>query len=530
MSTLGALNAQTDGNNYVAAATPEAIEVGDFILHQGGNAVDAAVAVALTLGVTEPAMSGLGGRTMLILSFPNQEPIAIGGHSITPQFVDTLATRANISYYQQISIPSQLKVLSYTWQKYKSGNLSWEEIVQPAIDYAEKGFVLGLHRHQVFVKNAKQLQESPHHNRELMIDDNIPFVGDLIRQKSLANTLSRIAKFGAEDFYSGEIARKMADDIKEHGGWITYKDLSNFPDPIEYAALHTTYRSYDVYSFPPPGGGWQVLQALNLLEQFDPSIIAENNRQRTKKIIEILNICHNDRLANPINDYYNYSNEVKQKVSKKYAVELLLQEDELMKSKKNGKIDSNKGSGETTHFSIVDDSGLAVSVTSSIGAYFGSKTSTKELGFFYNSYVKSLLGFGLGKQLKGHTIIPSSMSPSLVRKDGATVLVIGTPGSKRIVSTIAQLIQLWVDGQESIHELINLPRIHAISNRVYLEDTSVKFDFLSTLRKEGYSIASPSYSLTKSGLNAYFGGVHAIEWRDGKWISASDPRRDGGVK
>jgi gamma-glutamyltranspeptidase/glutathione hydrolase len=228
-------------------------------------------------------------------------------------------------------------------------------------------------------------------------------------------------------------------------------------------------------------------------------------------------------LENPIKDYNNYQKEIDLKISKAYAKEIFSK----AKMKKDGKpLGEIKDNGETTHFSVLDSSGMGVSVTCSLSGYFGSFTSTKDLGFFYNSYLKSLLGFGLGKSLQPNTKVPTSMSPSLVRKNGQNVLLIGTPGSKRIVSTIAQVIQLWVDSSMSITDIIKLPRLHAIRNLAYLENSNLTSTELNSIRDRGFKIAFPHYLLTKNGLNAWFGGVHAIGFKNGKWSLADDPRRD----
>ena len=515
--------AQTN-RGLVASATPESTKAGALILSKGGNAVDAAVATAFTLGVTEPAMSGIGGRTMIILSVPNQEPIAIGGHSVAPKVLDKDISKEELTYYKQVSIPSQVKILHYVWKKYGSGNIKWKDLLAPAIEYANNGFVVGQHRHHVFRRLQDKLKNSHFHNNELLIDGNIPAIVDTIKQPTLANTLQRLATAGARDFYEGGIAREIAEDFKHNNGWITYDDLATFPEPQEHSALHVTYRGYDVYSFVPPGGGWQVLQALKILEQYDQEDINKYSNERTKRVADALNMSHNDRLENSITDYKDYQEEVDEKISNDYAKKL---HSSFIKSSSTGKEIKDNGQGETTHFSIVDEDGLAVSVTSSIGAYLGSLASTKSLGFFYNSYMKSLMGFGLGKSLESSVNIPSSMSPSLVKKDGQNVLVIGTPGSKRIVSTISQLIQLWIDGDESIQDIIKFPRVHAIQNSVYLEDEQIDVALLHALRLDGYTIAFPQYDLTNNGLNAYFGGVHAIEFKNGTWKAAADPRRDG---
>ncbi len=517
--------AQNEPLGLVSSATPEATASGAQILKKGGNAVDAAVAVAFTLGVTEPAMSGIGGRTMMILSLPNQEPIAIGGISLTPTILDSNIEKEDLTFYKQVSIPSQVKILSYVWKKYGSGRLKWEELLEPAIHYAEKGFINGVHRHHVFKRVQQKFIDNPYHNRELLVDNEIPAIGDIIKQPTLARTLKQLAANGGDDFYKGSIAREMAKDFKTNGGWITYDDLYHFPEPKEHKPLHVNYRGYDIYSFVPPGGGWQVLQVLNLLEQYDVNDLKENTNERTLALLHVLNISHNDRLDNAIKDYSNFQSEINKKISKKYAKALFENTDNTVKVNQEAE---EKGQGETTHFSITDKAGIAVSVTSSVGAYFGSLTSTKKLGFFYNSYLKSLMGFGLNKSLEPNVNIPSSMSPSLVKKDGKNVLVIGTPGSKRIVSTISQLIQLWVDSQMSITDVIKEPRVHAIRNLAYIEDENITSKYLQEIRSKKFKITFPDYDLTnKSGLNAYFGGVHAIEYRNGQWKAAADPRRDG---
>lgn len=513
--------AQNNSKNLVSSATPEATEAGALVFQKGGNAVDAAVAVAFTLGVTEPAMSGIGGRAMLIVSLPNKEPVAIGGISLSPSYVQGDILKDSLVYYKQVSIPSQVKVLYHTWKKYGSKRLTWAELLQPAIGYAEQGFVVGPHRHHVFKRWQERFKSSPYHNKELLVYDDIPAIGDVVKQPTLANTLKRIAK-NADDFYKGDIAKEIAADFKANGGWITYEDLVNFPEPKEHKPLHTTYRGYDVYSFIPPGGGWQMLQALNIMEQYDANTIGKYSNERGLAVLNALNSCHNDRLDNPIKDYTNYQSEIENKISKDYAKSLL----NVTNIKTTKEIEDN-GQGETTHFSVVDSDGMAVSVTCSIGAYFGSSTSTKSLGFFYNSYLKSLMGFGLGKSLEPSTPIPSSMSPSLVKKDGKNVLVIGTPGSKRIVSTISQLIQLWIDSDIGIQDIIKLPRYHAIQNKAYIESESLTSKELEKLRQSGFKIVFPEYDLTNHGLNAYFGGVHAIEFKNNKWSAAADPRRDG---
>ena len=406
-------------------------------------------------------------------------------------------------------------------KNYGSGKVTWAQVLAPAISFAEEGFVVGLHRHQVFSRYAKKLQESPYHNGEVLIDGGIPAIGETVKQPTLGKTLRRLANKGANDFYKGEIAQEIAKDMTKNAGWTGLKDLENLPDPIEIKPLHTTYRGYDIYSFPPPGGGWQILQILNLMEKYPVEKLSKHNITRQKIILKILNMSHQDRLDFPIQDYVNYHTEVSKKIDKKYRIRNPLDR------KTNGK----KGvDTETSHFSVIDKSGMGLSVTSSLGAYYGAQAATKSLGFFYNSYAKSLVNFGLkGKGLSPNTKVPSSMSPSLVKKNGKNVLLIGTPGSKRIVSTTSQLIQLWIDSKLSIREIIKLPRLHAIKNQAYVENLTHSGTLIPELRAMGFEIVFPNYDLTIGKYNAYFGGVHAIEFKNDRWQPAADPRRDGEI-
>ena len=512
-------------NGLVSSASPEATLAGRQILDKGGNAADAAVAIAFALGVTEPAMSGLGGGTQVLLSIPGKDPIAINGTTLSPALTPVTATKADLTYHKRSTIPSTVKVLHYLWKKYGSGAIAWAELLDPAIGYAEKGFVVGTFRHLVYKKYEKELLNSPYHTYYwLTPEGRIPAPGERIRQPVLATTLRRLAQHGAADFYSGDIAREIASDMAKNGGWITLEDLQNFPEPSELPALHTTFRDYDVYSQPPPCGGWTVLQILNLLEE-SPAAMLQSADQYWIKLTTALYLGHLNRDMAPVTDLSQYEPYTRLKTSK----------DILEEVKANWPPSEQSSGGETTHFSVVDDTGMALAVTASINAYFGAAAASSKLGFLYNTYMDD---FQLGQPSHPFAIGPgkmaySSMSPTVVRKDGQNVLVIGSPGSARIISTVAQIARQWMDAQEKdIKASVAAPRVHVYDNKVLFEALapSEQATILPYLEKQGMEIAFPTYDLQINGLNAYFGGVHALAWENGRWKGAADPRRDGLVQ
>ncbi|RMD99058.1 MAG: hypothetical protein D6814_06295 [Calditrichaeota bacterium] len=191
-----------------------------------------------------------------------------------------------------------------------------------------------------------------------------------------------------------------------------------------------------------------------------------------------------------------------------------------------------KDTGETTHFSVVDARGMAVSVTASINAYFGAREANAKLGFLYNSYMHE---FKTGQPHHPFALRPrampySSMSPTIVAREGKPYLALGSPGSSRIISTVAQVIQLWIDTKMGIQQAVAAPRVHVVpKNKLYLESQRLAPDLLARLKQQGYRLSTPRTDLARGGLNPYFGGVHAVAFEQGHWVGAADPRRDGRV-
>lgn len=520
---LGALSCKQNSEKniigVVSSATPEASKVGEQIFLKGGNAIDVAVAVSFALGVTEPAMSGLGGGTQVLLSLNNGKPFAINGSTLSPANTPT-NIGDTLTYHRRSTIPSSVKVLDYLWRTYGSGKVSWAELLDPAIKLAENGFTVGEFRAKVYKQYENELLESNFNTSFFLMEGKrIPVEGEILKQPVLANTLKRLAKFGANDFYIGDIAKDIAKDMQKHNGYITLKDLHDFPEPNEVAALISSYKEMNVFSQPPPCGGWTVLLALNVMEQ-----LSKEHKLNNTDITEALYLAHNDRDLDPITDLVHYDSIVNRKLSKDYT-ELLLKNNSVTNKQKQ-----NKESGETTHFSVVDSYGNVIAVTSSINAYFGSLSTSTTLGFLYNTYMDDFIFEKPDHPfaIRPNAMAYSSMAPTIVQHDGKNVLVIGSPGSERIISSVAQITAKWIENND-INKLINDSRIHVSKNNMYLEDQK---DYKSIdkyiLDKFDLQIkhANKNLVITK-GLNAYYGGIHAIAKENEKWVGVADPRRDG---
>ena len=505
----------------VSSATPEATMAGVEILEAGGNAIDAAVAISFALGVSEPAGSGIGGQTFFLVHSFGKEPYVINGTSLAPRRILPPVDRDDLTGRRASTVPSTVKVLGYAWENYGSGRISWSRLLQPAIRIAQEGYLLGYFRHRSFVRYAHKLRNWPSTAKLFLLPDgSVPKQGSLIKQPILASTLRRLAEAGPEDFYNGQIAEEIDRDMRENGGWITLEDLEDFPTPKTVVPLKGTYREWDVYSLPPPTGGWVTLQALNLLEHARKEDLAPPSYKRRVWLAETLRVAHKSREKRPVRDLIDFESGTGKKIGKERAKQLF----EEVHAPANG---------ETTHFSLVDGKGTAVAVTQSINGYFGAKSAHPTLGFLYNNYMKE---FELDDKdspfyLRPGGIPYSSMSGTILAKNAAPHLILGSPGSKRIISAVVQVISYWVDVEQKIVPAVRAPRLHVVPEHdLFIESRSVPSSHLLKLELLGYSLLRPLSSLHKGDLNPYFGGVHAVAKEGSKWVGAADPRRDGTVR
>jgi len=505
-------------SGVISSGSPESVSAGKKILELGGNAVDAAIAISFALAVTEPAMSGLGGQAQFLIHIPGKEPLIVNGTSFSPSNLPDSLNKDDLQKHKATTVPSMVRTLDYLWKNYGSGNVSWDELLEPAIKYAEEGFQLGKFRYSVLNHKAEDLRKDSVTKKIFLNEDgSLPQQEKYFKQETLAKTLTKIATEGANDFYSGKIAQQIAEDIKRNNGWITIDDLNNVPTPIKIPAIKGNYREYDIYTMPPPGGGWVIIQALNILEQFPQEKLKIDSKERLLLIAQALQIAHKSREDYPVKDLTNYNEEVNNKINDEEAKRLLLES-------------GYDNRGETTHFSVVDESGIVVSATLSINNYFGSKAANPQLGFLYNDYMNE---FKINQPDHPFNLIPcampySSMTPTILMKDGKPIMALGSPGSERIISAIVQVISLWVDAGLSIEKAVNQNRIHVTPGKeLYFENDNLPGEEKENLLNSGFTFLNPPSEIIIHGFNPYFGGVHVVAFENSEWKGAADPRRDG---
>ncbi|RKZ00146.1 MAG: hypothetical protein DRQ13_01000, partial [Ignavibacteriae bacterium] len=476
------------------------------------------IAISFALAVTEPAMSGLGGQAQFLIHIPGKEPLIVNGTSFSPSNLPDSLDKTDLQKHKAATVPSMVRTLDYLWKNYGSGNVSWDELLEPAIKCAGEGFQLGEFRYSVLKYKDEDLRKDSVTKQLFLNEDgSLPQQKEFFKQKILAKTLIRIATDSADDFYSGKIAQQIAEDMKLNNGWITVDDLNNIPAPTEIPAIKGNYRGYDIYTMPPPGGGWVIIQALNILKRFPQEKLKIDSKERLLLIAKALQIAHKSREEYPVKNLTNYNEEVINKTSDEEAKQLLGESG----------YDNN---GETTHFSVVDENGIVVSATLSINNYFGSKAANPQLGFLYNDYMNE---FKINQPDHPFNLIPgampySSMTPTILMKDGKPVMAIGSPGSERIISAIVQVISLWVDAGLSIEEAVNQYRIHVNpAKELYLENDNLPGEEKDILLNSGFTFSNPPSEIIIIGFNPFFGGVHAIAFENSEWKGAADPRRDG---
>ncbi len=507
------------GGGVVSAATPEAATAGAEILRRGGNAIDAAVTTALVLGVTEPAGSGLGGQSTLIVAPPGEAPFAINGSSFAPRTLPDDIGSEDLTGHRASTVPTTPRVLDFAWRRFGSGRISWSELVSPAIGYAEEGYVLGPFRHKALRRQARAIRRNATATRLLLTDDAaVPREGTTLRSPTLARTLRRLGRDGIDDFYRGETAVEIARDMADHGGWITSEDLTEVPEPRIVASLQGTYRGWEVSTLPPPAGGWVVLLALNLLERAPAGELTLEGPRRLVWLTEALRHAHRQRLR--------YA------VATPEGFDALARHLEKRQAARTARAFGMRGSGETTHFSVADGDGLMVGVTQSLNSYFGAKVASRRLGVLYNDYMREYV---LGREshpfsLRPGAIPASFMSATVVRRRDGRAVTLGSPGDDRIISAVVQVISHWTDVGDGLAAAVAAPRVHTLrSETVLLEADPGRAEGLVHLEERGYSVYRPVTSLHAGGLNPYFGGVNAVAREGGAWTGAADPRRDGAV-
>ncbi|MBK8955219.1 MAG: gamma-glutamyltransferase [Saprospiraceae bacterium] len=457
-----------------------ASQIGVDILKKGGNAIDASVATAFALAVTHPEAGNIGGGGFLVfmndkgdvstIDFREKAPLAAHSRMFIDRDGKVMEDELHKSV-RAIGVPGTVAGLYLAHSKY--GKLPWKELVQPAVNLAKNGFVMSWGLYKAAVKIVKQRSAVPlMRNYFKNGKDEITKPGDIWKQPALAKTLEHIRDKGHDGFYSGPVAEEIAKFMEWNGGLITVKDLQKY-SAIERPAIHGSYRGYDVYSMPPPSsGGVGLVGMLHMAEILRIDTIAFNSASYIHLLAEIMRRSYADRAAYLGDPDFNPDMPVEKLISKSHA-KSRIQNIDLDKASvsDSAKFDQFDGGDNTTHFSVVDKDGNAVSLTYTLEYSYGSGMGSEKLGFIFNNEMGDFNPEpGVTKTTgqigtRANLIAPekrmlSSMTPTIVAKDGKPYLIIGSPGGRTIINTVFQSIIGVIDYKMSMGQAIESLKIH----------------------------------------------------------------------
>ncbi len=529
----------------VVSTNRYATEVGVWILQEGGNAVDAAVAVGFALAVTHPQAGNLGGGGFMVVRLPDgtvttfdyreKAPLRASRDMYLDENGNVIPELSRVGYLA-CGVPGTVAGLFMAHQKY--GRLPWSKVIRPAIRLAEKGFPVSGRLHRSIRAAAEIFSRFPASARKFLPGGQPLPEGSIFKQPDLARTLRLIARQGPYAFYHGEIARKIAEDMAQHGGLITLEDLARYR-AVERKPVRGTYRGFEIISMgPPSSGGLCLIEALNILEGFDLSQYPPYSAESISLIVETMKRVYADR-AEYMGDSDFYPVPVKRLLSKDYAAERRkgIQPGKVTPSNEisHGNIPVEE-SPQTTHYSVVDEEGMAVSVTTTLNSSFGSKVVIEGAGFLMNNEMDDFsakpgapniygLVHGEANAIAPEKRMLSSMTPTIIAREGKLWAVIGTPGGSTIISQVLVAIINMIDYGMNIAEAIHAPKFHHqwLPDVLVYEPFGIWKDTLNRLAGMGYELKPRNYG---------YGDLMGIQIEDetGVRLGCADPRHDGVAK
>jgi gamma-glutamyltranspeptidase/glutathione hydrolase len=561
LSAAGSTKPVHAQHGIVVSAQEQASRAGLEIMQVGGNAVDAAVATGFALAVVHPAAGNLGGGGFMLIRMADGKIRFIDYREKAPaaakpaMFLDgqgNVIEGASEYGYKAIAVPGSVAGMAYAEQKY--GKLTVKQVIAPAIRLAREGYTLSWEEARDFQRD-RYLSRFPESRRIFQRDGNFYQPGEIFRQPELARTLERIAA-QPDDFYHGAIARELAASLQKGGGIVTVEDLAQY-EVREREPVRGTYRGYEIISAPPPSSGGAVLiEALNIAEGYDLAKLGDRSAESIHFATEAFRRAFYDRaefLGDP--DFSRIP--VAQLIDKKYAAawreSIEAAHASVSKELKRPAIfdeleqyaathpapQGNRESLHTTHYSVVDAEGNAVAVTTTLNGWFGSRVTAEGLGFLLNDEMDDFSAKpgapNAGGLIQGaaNAIGPgkrplSSMTPTIVVHDGKTVLVLGSPGSSKIITTVANVLMGVVDYGMNIQEAVDAPRFH----NQWLPDVLTVEQWFSpdtvrALQKMGYDVQTGFHD--SGNFHPYWSDAEciAIDPTSGERLGASDYRSNG---
>jgi gamma-glutamyltranspeptidase / glutathione hydrolase len=530
----------------VASQHELASKIGVDIMRKGGNAVDAAIAVGLALAVVYPEAGNIGGGGFMLIRANDGRTSAIDYREMAPAaahrdiFVDRngeliRGEGGSTIGYRASGVPGTLAGFELAFRKYGSGKIKWRELVEPARLLALNGYVLTHRLAELFKSYREHLAKYPDSNRIFLNSGKYYSEGDVLRQPELAATLGRVQRYGALEFYSGQTARMIADDMRRNNGLITLDDLKNY-QAKEREPLRGTYRGHDIISMPPPSsGGIVMLQVLNMLETFDIKAMGHNSAAKYHVLAEAMRRSFADRaeyMADP--DFANVP--VMGLIDKGYAAKRRASIDLKRASSSRDIRFGEPAAGEgidTTHYTVVDASGMVVSNTYTINDLYGSRVTIKGTGVLMNGIMDDFAArpgrpnlFGL-IQGERNAVQPgkrplSSMTPTIVlNKDGSFWFALGARGGPRIISAVTQSVINVIDHGMNIQQALDAPRIHHqwLPDEILYEPFGLSIDTVNILLSYGHKFAERPINIAST--------TGIMVGADGFRLGAIDPRSDG---
>ncbi len=523
----------TRREGVVATSNFYASRVGLEVLKAGGNAVDAAVAVGFALGVAEPYTSGLGGGGfMLIHSAETGENVFIDFREIAPAAASPALWQKDAegkvigaqtsTYGKSTAVPGETAGLLFALENY--GSLDRKSVMQPAIDLARDGFTVSLNL-STAISDSYAYMQADRALGNLYLKDGLPYqTGDRFSNPDLAKTLSIIAEKGRDGFYTGEVAEAFVNTVNKYGGVMTLADLANYKAEVR-DIVQGSYRGYDIISASPSSsGGTHLIQIMNILENFDIGGLEVNSAKYIHLFSEAFKMAFRDR-SKYMADTAFADVPLQGLTSKEYAKDLAAMITDVSQSYSAG--DPYKyQSGSTSHFSIADKAGNIVAVTKTINYFFGAKYAVEGYGFIPNDEMDDFIYGTEGVNIIQPGKKPlSSMTPTILLKDGKPFMTIGSPGATRIFPTLAQVISHVIDHGMDIQKAIDTPRMYDNNSETILYEAGengIDPAVIAQLEVMGHKVKEyPEWS-------NYFGGVQGIVYMpDGTLRGGADPRRDG---
>jgi len=525
-------------HGVVVTGSVEATEAGVLMLEDGGNAIDAAITAAFAATASAPGSSGLFGTTYIVLHLADGRDIAIDGTARVPldwsrDELATLQAENRLRGIKVAAVPGTLAALDHTLAKY--GTRSLAEAIAPAIVLADRGFLVTSSKRAAIAKYVDNIREDESLRHMLLKEgQDPPDVGVRIRQQDLARTMRRIASAGAADFYRGAIAQRIASDMKERGGYVTRADLGIYR-VTEQEPLRGTYRGAEVLSYPWPGSGGAVIEALNVLEHFPSDFFREPSANSLQAYTDAFHIAIEDHVQFTYLSSITGSPPDTIYIGKAFAADraaLISFERAFPEAELEQESRFYRPPGGTTQVTVADRFGNVVSLTQTLGRFFGAIAITPGLGIVYNSFLEGY-DFSHPSALTPRNACPTDMSPTIVLEDGHLVIALGTSGSQRIPGIVAQVISNVVDRELSVREAVLAPRIlwdsdseSGIIIEVFPPNTP---NDVTVLEGRGYRILKRiEYPATRRDL-IKSGAVNAVVFDPKRQIfsGAGDPRRQG---